>query len=106
SGIFMDVTERKRAEQRLAAQHAVTHVLAEAGTLAEAIPEILRVVCQQVDWQMGVCWQVDPGAGGLRCHELWQAPSTAVPEFTRVVRQAVFPPGVGLPGRAWASGGL
>jgi len=45
-GVFVlaavtDITERKRAEQRQAAQHAVTRVLAEATTLEGAAPQIL-----------------------------------------------------------------
>src|SRR5262249_4269485 len=40
--LFWDVTEPQRAERRLAAQHATTGVLAEADTLAEAAPRILR----------------------------------------------------------------
>ena len=41
-GTVQDITERKRAEQRLVMQHAVTQILAEATTLEEATPKILR----------------------------------------------------------------
>ena len=45
-GTVQDITERKRAEQRLVAQHTVTQMLAEATTLEEATPKILQAVCE------------------------------------------------------------
>ena len=41
-GTVQDITERKRAEQRLVAQHTVTQILAEAATLEEATAKILQ----------------------------------------------------------------
>jgi len=49
SKIARDITERKRAEQRLAAQYAVTRVLAETTTLHEAIPSMLQAICDTWD---------------------------------------------------------
>src|SRR5689334_11248844 len=57
--IASDVTERRREEARLAAQYAVTRVLAEQPTLASATPRILQVMCESLDWSMGAIWQVD-----------------------------------------------
>src|SRR5713226_6509547 len=80
-GIVIDITERKRAEQRVGAQHAVTRVLAEAATLAEATPEILQAVCQSMAWDVGAIWDVDPNRNLLRCVQLWHPPAVAIPEF-------------------------
>jgi PAS domain S-box-containing protein len=43
-GTVQDVTERKRAEQRLLAQHRVTQILADAATLEEATPQLLQAL--------------------------------------------------------------
>src|SRR5437879_8638848 len=43
-GTVQDITERKRAEHRLTVPHAVPQTLAEAATLEEATPRILRAV--------------------------------------------------------------
>ena len=64
---FQDITERKRTERRLAAQHAVTRVLAEAETLTEATPGILQAICGSVGWQVAAIWTVDDQASVLRC---------------------------------------
>src|SRR5215471_12785382 len=102
-GTVQDITERKRAEQRLVAQHTVTQTLAEAATLEEATPHILQAVCEWLDWDLGTLWSLDRQAGVLRCVELWQKASVAAPHFVAASRASTFRPGVGLPGRVWAS---
>src|SRR5437870_6168217 len=64
-GTVQDITERKRAEQRLLAQHTVTQTLAEAATLEEATPHLLQAVCACLDWDLGVLWSLDRQAGVL-----------------------------------------
>jgi PAS domain S-box-containing protein len=49
-GTIIDITERKQAERRQAMEHAVTRVLAEAQTLAEAVPRIIRTICETMGW--------------------------------------------------------
>ena len=97
-----DISPRKREEARLAAQHAVTRVLAEAPTLASATPRILQAVCESLGWEVGAIWRVAAKEKMLRCVEAWQIPSLHVSEFDRVTRTQTFVPGVGLPGRVWA----
>ena len=100
-GTVQDITERKWAEQRLMAQHTVTQILAEAATLEEATPKILRAVCECLVWDVGALWRPDREAGVLRCVEIWHRESKPVPEFEAASRQSTFGPGIGLPGRVW-----
>src|SRR6266567_4071242 len=99
-----DVTDRKRARSRLAADHAVTRVLAESPTLEAAAPQILQAICERLEWEMGAMWKVDEEAGTLRCVELWHVPELQTPEFEAITRKALFPSGVGLPGKVLAQG--
>src|SRR5436309_9700126 len=102
-GTVQDITERKRAEHRLMAQHTVTQILAEAATLEGATPNILRAVCECLVWDLGALWRHDREAGVLRCVEVWHTESVAVPEFEAASRASTFTPGVGLPGRVCSS---
>jgi len=102
-GTVQDITERKRAEHRLMAQHTVTRILAEAATLEEATPKILRAVCECLVWDLGALWRNDREAGVLRCVEVWHKESVEVPEFEAASRESTFTPGIGLPGRVWSS---
>jgi PAS domain S-box-containing protein len=103
-GVWTDVTERKQAEQRLAAHHAITQALAESSTLAEAAGKILQIVCQKLQWDLGELWTLDRTSNRLRCVEIWHPPSTEFKEFVTVSRQTTFAVGEGLPGRVWQSG--
>ncbi len=100
--VAADVTEWKREEARLAAQHAVTRVLAEAPSLAVATPRILQAISESLGWSFGAIWRIDSKNKVLRCVETWQAPSAPAPEFDRETRARTFSAGVGLPGRVWA----
>src|SRR5882724_7005912 len=102
-GSVQDITERKRAEQRLMAQHTVTQVLAEAASLEEATAKILRAVCECLAWDVGALWSLDKEAGVLRCVEVWHKESIEVPEFETTSHATTFIPGIGLPGRVWFS---
>jgi PAS domain S-box-containing protein len=101
--ILRDITERKRAEQRLVAQHTVTRVLAEANTLEEATPKVLGALCECLVWDVGELWRVDRAAGVLRCVEIWHKESIEAPQFVATSRDRTFMPGSGLPGRVWSS---
>ncbi|MFL6602922.1 MAG: AAA family ATPase [Steroidobacteraceae bacterium] len=102
-GTVLDVTERKRAEQRLLAQHLVARILAETVTVEEAMPRILQAVCECAGWHVGVRWRIDREAGVLRCADVWCKPSIDLTQFEAVTRTSTLRLGSGFPGRVWAS---
>ena len=99
-----DITEQKRNERRQAAQYAVTRVLAESATLAEATPQLLQVICESLRWKMGEFWRVCDSTGLLRCVETWHMPGLDGASIIEPSRQTELAPGVGLLGRVWQSG--
>ena len=98
-----EIQVRQRSERRTAIQHAVTRVLAEADTLAEATPKIIEAICQSLGWALGALWRFDADSKQLRCVEIWHRPGLDVTEFASASRQKTFRPGEGLPGRVWAT---
>jgi len=97
-----DISERRRAELGQDVQHAATHVLAEAGTLAEAAPRILEAICQSLGFDLGALWTADRGRDTLRCVEVWPPDPALFPEFRAMARSRTLRRGVGLLGRVWA----
>lgn len=102
------VEERRRAtetlhenERRLAANLAITRILAESPALGDATSRILQRVGETLAWQVGAMWTPDTGAKVLRCLNVWHAPSDRVEEFKAVCLNRTFTRGVGLPGRVW-----
>jgi len=98
----IDITTRKRAEQRLVTQHAITKVLAESATLSIATPKILQAVCESLEWEFSELWSINP-QNVLHCVHTWHLPFAAAEEFEAIAQQTTFTPGVGLPGRVWVS---
>ena len=96
--------ERRRAERRLEVQYTASLALAGSPRLDDAVPALLRAICDSLGWSEGALWRVDPQADVLRCGALWHSPSSRPEEFVALSRQTTFARGVGLPGRVWASG--
>ena len=107
-GLISDITERKRAEQFLGVEHAVTRELAEASSLDETLTRVLESICATFScfqWDMAAFWAIDAKANLLRC-EIWCSPSTQAKEFAAVSRRLALAPGISVPGQVWASGEL
>ena len=102
--VCRDVTQRNRADKRLAAQHAVTRILAESTTLHGAASKILEAICYSLQWEFGGLWGIELETQTLRCVQTWRAPGAEVEAFEIMTRGLVLVRGVGLPGQAWASG--
>ena len=100
-----DITERRRGEQRAAAQYAVTQILAEANSLAGVAPSVLRAIGENLEWDWGSLWSFDwerdRDGAQLRCDILWRASDIETAEFDTVSREWIFADGEGLVGQVW-----
>ena len=99
--VFHDITLRKKAERRLAAQYETTRVLAEADSPAESIQKILQTICECLDWDLGAFWRVDSAAQRLRSAAVWRRAGVQASTLEAMNRQMVMERGVGLLGRVW-----
>jgi two-component system sensor histidine kinase/response regulator len=80
--------------------------LAEAASLGEAAPRLLRAICEALGYECGVLWSVDHRAKLLRWVATWHPASASFDPLDEANQHATFPLGVGLPGRTWASAAL
>ncbi|MDZ8084981.1 MAG: response regulator [Nostoc sp. DedQUE12b] len=102
-GTGIDITDAKRTQQHLTAQYAATRVLAESATISEATRQILQGICESLAWDLGEIWMIDEQANVLHFLDIWHKASLEMQEFEILKRQTTFAPGIGLPGRVWAS---
>ncbi|MCA9519138.1 MAG: PAS domain S-box protein [Myxococcales bacterium] len=107
--VFVDVTRLRVDEdasglpsRRLALRYAVTSVLAEADSVAAALPRLVEEIAASLGWAFGAQWLVDETGAALRCGTVWTADAAAFRAFERATREHRYPRGVGLPGRVWA----
>lgn len=101
AGMITDITERKKADQRLAAQYAVTQVLSGGHNFEETSIKVVEAICENLEWDFGSIWMIDYQVGLMRCVGLWSNPSLQVQAFAMVTRSTEYFIGTGLPGRVW-----
>lgn len=65
----LDLTPRRRAEQRLRSQLAAAEILSSARSVEEAAPDLLRAVAETLQWDTSLLWVRDDR--GLRCAARW-----------------------------------
>ncbi len=84
-----DITEKKNAEQLLAAQYEITSVLAEPSTVAGAMRKVLESLSTRFEWDLVALWTREGGREATRLELLCRpqhaarsltVPKTGVPE--------------------------
>jgi len=104
ASMALDVTARRRAENRLLAQYEIARTLEAARSLQEASRELLRIVCDVLGWSVGALWGLDIERSVLRCLATWRAPDSDATAFEELTATMTFRSGEGLPGQVWATG--
>jgi len=102
-----DITARKQAELRQTMEHAITRILAEADAPEDAMPRIIRTICETMEWHCGARWVWDKEAMLLRCREMWGIDTPEIREFITASANGTISPepaGQGLVRRTYASG--
>ena len=82
--LAQDISEQKMAELRQVMEHSVTRVLAEASTAEEAMPQLIRTVCESLGWACGAHWQWDESHEQLRIAGSWHIGVPEVAEFVAI----------------------
>ena len=103
-GAKSDITERRQAETMHATQVAVGLALEESVSFNEAVPKIIRAMCELQGWTLGALWLVDAHGRTLRCEALWHQTGLFAEEFAELYRTLVVPQGSGLAGQVWKTG--
>ncbi|MGI9081550.1 MAG: sensor domain-containing diguanylate cyclase [Thermoleophilaceae bacterium] len=101
NAFLRDISERKRHERYLEAQHATQVVLGEAEKVSDAVPRLLEAIGKAMDWEFGAFWGVQ--GGKLTCDTTWMASDSHLEPFDEATRRRPLKPGVGLPGRVFQS---
>ena len=102
-GAATDITERKRGEQRQAAQYGVSRILAESDSLAAAAPDLLRAISEAMDWDWGALWLIDQPTERLHCDFTWRR-SNLDGDLDAASHENALASGQGRVGQVWQSG--
>lgn len=66
-----DITERMLSAHRRTMEHAVARVLSESVSLDEAMPRLIRTICEAMEWAYGARWAWNDAEKTLVRREFW-----------------------------------
>ncbi len=94
---------RVRLERQLAVQYAIAGAFAESEALGDVALPLMETLVDSPGWASASLWVADGAQDTLRCAAVYPTEGLLAPwaEHTLAFHPA---PGVGLPGRVWASG--
>jgi PAS domain S-box-containing protein len=93
-----------RAEDEVELTRDLALAIGEAECADGALEAVLRIICNRTGWPLGQAWLPGP-EGHLRCGRAWYVREQGLDEFRRLSEAFVFPPGIGLPGKALGTHG-
>jgi PAS domain S-box-containing protein len=96
--------ERRAATRLLAAEGAVAALLGEAARVEEMVPRLLRILGEELDWDVVSWWEVDARADTLRAVDSWHRLGNDSQPVLATGQARALARGVDLPGRVWATG--
>ncbi|MEO8514893.1 MAG: PAS domain S-box protein, partial [Ignavibacteria bacterium] len=99
-GICVDIHEKKRNERYLKIQYSVSKSLAEAVTTEDALQNVLRNICTNVNWKFGIAWVIEKNKIYQKAY--WSESNTEIKDYSEVYdKNFTLNIGEGLPGRIW-----
>ena len=99
-----DITERKRAEEELRLLQTIVLAINEALDLGSALEVTVQRVCEVTGWACGAAWTPVADGSALQLRSSWSRGDPQLKSFCNERQTLELAPGVGLPGRVWASG--
>ncbi|RJG02468.1 putative bifunctional diguanylate cyclase/phosphodiesterase [Noviherbaspirillum sedimenti] len=107
AGVLVDVTAARHIEMRERFSYAMTQSLVGAGSLDEAVPRVIQLVCENLGWEWGAYWQMRHAPmeqPQLACQYFWNHSEYALAAFTRASCDIRMTPGEGFIGHVWDTG--
>ncbi|AFZ18601.1 adenylate/guanylate cyclase domain-containing protein [Allocoleopsis franciscana] len=111
-GFVLDITVRKRAEQKVELLLAISQAINSAPDFLTALEVALRLVCETTGWIYSEVWVPAADGTALECSRSWYRKRTdidgtlasALDHFRDYSEVLTFLPNEELPGRVWYRG--
>jgi PAS domain S-box-containing protein len=104
TAFLRDITTSKQTACRLAVQYEVAKVLVSSEATEKVFREIIKSVCDSLNWDMGTLWLVDRSGSELRREQAWHRLELTGETLLADTNARAFSSGIGLPGRVWEMG--
>lgn len=105
TGIARDITDRKRADERILIQYNITKVLAESSDIAQAAAKILDILGANTQWTALGLWLLKEGSMTLTSAQVGKS-CEAAEKLKHFIEETVIEPDKGLLGKVWSKSTL
>lgn len=102
-GVVFDITEHKLANEEMYLMQTLTLAISASANLRDALLITLQKICNLSGWVYGEAWLPNPDGTFLERNHNFYSSLDNCKIFTGRSGEITFPPGEGLPGRAWST---
>ncbi len=103
-GVGRIITERKRTDQLLNLEHAITRCLADANSVSTALRECMRALCEAENFDCGRYFEIDYARQKVVFGECWYVEHEGAKRYAEAARGFSYARGQGVVGTCWQSG--
>jgi len=96
-----DFSKEKRNHRFVNLQYEITKVISESTNFARCMREIIRIIGETMELDVGTLWQEDPEKQVLKCQNIWSQQDPLMRVFADSTETFTFKLNEGLPGRVW-----
>ncbi|MBU6394482.1 MAG: bifunctional diguanylate cyclase/phosphodiesterase [Sphingomonadales bacterium] len=96
--------ELYESQVRLALLQRITDCANRSNDFSEAIGEVLKEICEHMNWAFGTAYRVEGGGAAVSCDAWYTAEPAKLFPLVEATRDRTFPRGEGLPGRVLRDG--
>lgn len=100
----MYLAERGKIEGMSTAQYDVARAIAESHDINTTIAKVLNSICENLLWDAGACWKMDPESGVLECTAFWCADPERRKRLYSDEGRITMAPDSDLLGQVWGNG--
>ncbi len=101
--VITDIDEYKHEEEKIHLLQTVSMAISKAVDMQSMLDIILRGVCEVAGWVYGEVWIPSSDGKYLKYGRTWHSNLRTLKEFAMRSKEFTFSPGIGIPGRAWAT---
>lgn len=100
-GIAVDMTETKMKKKYIQSQSDVLKIVENEKLFIDIAPQILKIICQTFDWDLGEIWLVDKNENILRCFCTYDKSKNIILNDTNIKLNHTTKYGQGFLGKIW-----
>ncbi|HAX76978.1 MAG TPA: adenylate/guanylate cyclase with GAF sensor(s), partial [Cyanobacteria bacterium UBA11372] len=103
SRLKKEIRDRRQAEMEIRLLLASSHAIHRAPDLHAAFNDILKMICQSLQWDLAETWIPNADETILECSEGCYLKDASLSDYRQKSKPLTFAPGEGIPGRIWLS---